>query len=218
MNEDLEPHPLDALVYGGGGHGKMVIEILRGMAKYRIAGLIDDGLTPGTSVAGVPVLGGSERLAELHASGIHTAFNAVAGVGNIATRVTVFERLLKAGFALPALAHPAAYVEATAHLADGAQLFAHSYAGSDAQIGFGVILSIGVCVPHDCVIGEYTNISPGTMLAGMVTTGLRVLIGMNATINIGLRIGDGARIGNGATIKKDVPAGTRVRAGHIWPE
>lgn len=84
MNLDLDPHPIDVLVYGGGGHGKMVIEILRGMAQYRIAGLIDDGLTPGSSVAGVPVLGGSASLPELYARGIHTAFNAVAGVGNIA--------------------------------------------------------------------------------------------------------------------------------------
>lgn len=132
--------------------------------------------------------------------------------------MAVFERLVGAGFELPPLMHPTAYAEATVQRAAGSQMFAHSYAGSDTQIGFGVILSIGVSVPHDCVIGEYTNISPGTMLAGMVTTGARTLIGMNVTINIGLHIGEGARIGNGATIKQDVPPGTRVRAGHIWPE
>jgi acetyltransferase EpsM len=214
----VDGDPLDVIVFGGGGHGKMVIEILRTLPRYRIAGLVDDRLPVGSSVMGAPVLGASDLLPELYSRGITTAFNAVAGVGNIAIRVAVFERLQKAGFSLPPLIHSTAYAEMTARRADGSQMFAHSYAGADAQIGFGVILSIGVSVPHDCVIGEYTNISPGTMLAGAITIGPRVLIGMNVTINIGLHIGEGARIGNGATIKKDVPAGAVVRAGHIWPE
>ena len=205
------------LVFGGGGHGKAVIDLLRALPAYQVAGVVDDHLAAGDAVMGVPVLAGSD-LESLCAGGIHLAANAVGGIGDISVRVRIFDRLVAAGFGFPTLVHPTAFVEPSARLAAGAQLFPHAYAGSDATIGFGVILNYGVGVGHDCVIGDYTNISPGAMLAGMVSIGSRVLIGMNATINIGVMVGEGARIGNGATVKKDVPPGGVVHAGHIWPE
>lgn len=209
--------PVDVLIFGGGGHGKAVIDLLRVLPGYRPAGVIDDALAPGTSILGVPVLGASATLAEVFAGGIRAAVNAVGAVADVPFREVIFERLAKVGFTFPTLVHPTAYVEPSARLADGVQLFPHAYAGSDAEIGFGVILNIGVTVAHDCKIGRASNISPGAMLAGAVTVGARVLIGMGATVNIGVQIGDGARVGNGATVKKDVPAGAIVRAGHIWP-
>jgi sugar O-acyltransferase (sialic acid O-acetyltransferase NeuD family) len=219
MNLDPDPHPaaVPVLIFGGGGHGKAVIDLLRALPGYAPAGVIDDHLAPGTAVLGVPVLGDSRALDEVYARGIRAAVNAVGGIGNIAVRDAIFEKLAGAGFAFPTLVHPTAFVEPSARLAEGVQLFPRAYAGSDAEIGFGVILNIGVIVAHDCKIGRTTNISPGAMLAGAVTVGPRVLIGMGVTINIGVQIGEGARVGNSATVKKDVPPGAVVRAGHIWP-
>ncbi len=215
--QPLPGSPAEVLVFGGGGHGKAVIDLLRALPAYRVAGVVDDRLTPGDAVMGIPVLPGGD-LKSLYRGGIVLAANAVGGIGDISVRVRVFDRLVEAGFGFPTLVHPTAFVEPSASLAPGAQLFPHAYAGSDAAIGFGVILNYGVGVGHDCVVGDYTNISPGAMLAGAVTIGARVLIGMNATVNIGVRVGEGARIGNGATVKKDVPPGGVVHAGTIWPE
>jgi acetyltransferase-like isoleucine patch superfamily enzyme len=55
------------------------------------------------------------------------------------------------------------------------------------------------------------------MVAGDAVIGDFTQVGMNATINIGVRVGRECLIGNGATIKKDMPDGTRVYAGAIWP-
>jgi sugar O-acyltransferase (sialic acid O-acetyltransferase NeuD family) len=194
-----------------------VIDLVRLLAAYRVVGVVDDNLPPGSSVLGAPVLGGSTRLEDLRAQGIRYAANAVGGIGNIQVRVGVFERLRLAGFEFPTLVHPTAFAEPSACLEPGVQLFPHAYAGSDVRLGFGVILNFGAGMAHDGVVGDYTNISPGTMLAGMVTIGERVLIGMNVTINIGLHVGAGARIGNGATIKADVADGAVVHAGEVWP-
>ncbi len=79
------------------------------------------------------------------------------------------------------------------------------------------IINTGAIVSHDCVLGDYTNLSPGAILAGTVQVGSGVLIGMGATINLEARIGAGARIGNGATVKSDVPEMGVVRAGTVWP-
>jgi acetyltransferase-like isoleucine patch superfamily enzyme len=40
---------------------------------------------------------------------------------------------------------------------------------------------------------------------------------MNATVNLNLTIGSSCIVGNGADIKADVPPGTRVWAGSVWP-
>lgn len=212
--------PFDAssiIVYGGGGHGKMVIDVLRGMHTYTIRGVVDDGRTSGELILGTPVLGGSDILAQLYDSGTRLAVNGVGGIGNIQVRIKVFATLAEAGFAFPVIVHPTAYVDSSAALAQGAQVFTHAYIGSDARLGFGVIANTGAIISHDCQVGDFTNISPGAILAGNVTTGAGVLIGMGATINLGVKIGAGAKIGNSATVKADLPAGSVVRAGTIWP-
>jgi sugar O-acyltransferase (sialic acid O-acetyltransferase NeuD family) len=206
------------VVYGGGGHGKTLIDLLRRLGTYQIVGVIDDGLPPGAQVMGLPVLGGAEILTELHARGIRLAINAVGGIGSLAIRVQVFHRLAEAGFVCPAVAHPSAVVEASAELSPGVQVFALAYVGSEAKVGYGVIVNTGAIISHDCILGNYVNISPGAILAGEVQVGSGALVGMGATVNLQVKIGAGARIGNGATIKADVPDKGIVRAGATWPE
>lgn len=219
---NLEPveagfDPTAIIIFGGGGHGKSLIDLLRLLGTYRLAGVVDDNLPPGEKALGVPVIGGSEALPALYAQGIRLAVNAVGGIGNIATRITVFQRLAEAGFACPAVVHPAAFVEPSARLSPGVQVFAHAYLGSDAHLGFGTIVNTGAIVSHDCRLGDYVNLSPGAILAGAVEVGSGALIGMGVTVNLEAKIGAGARIGNGATIKADVPEGGIVRAGTVWP-
>ncbi|HEX7975917.1 MAG TPA: NeuD/PglB/VioB family sugar acetyltransferase [Anaerolineales bacterium] len=213
---DFDPTAL--IIYGGGGHGKMLIDLVRALHAYRIAGVIDDGLSPGAKVLGVPVLGGGEALPELYAQGVRLALNAVGGIGNVAVRIQVFRRLAEAGFAFPAVVHPSAVVEGGAELAPGAQVLARAYVGSEARIGFGCILNTGSIVSHDCVLGNYATISPGALLAGEVQIGSGALVGMGVTVNLGVKIGERARLGNGATVKADVPPGGLVRAGRVWPD
>lgn len=209
--------PSALIIFGGGGHGKTVIDLVRALGTYRIVGVFDDGLTPGSDVLGVPVLGGEKDLGEWHSRGIHLAVNAVGGIGNPVVRVQIFEILEKAGFVFPALVHPSAVVERSATIEPGVQVFAHSYIGSAARVGFGSVINVGAIVHHDCVIGRVVNLSPGATLAGNVHVGNYAQIGMLATVNLKITIGENARLGNGCTVKSDVPSGGRVWAGIIWP-
>ena len=208
---------LRIVVYGGGGHGKTLIEMLRRLGSYQITGVIDDGLPTGTTILGTTVLGGADVLPDLYKQGVRLAVNAVGGIGNLAIRLQVFHRLAEAGFVCPAVVHPSAVVEASAALSPGVQVFAQAYVGSDTRVGFGGIVNTGAIVSHDCVLGDYVNISPGAILAGEVQVGSGALVGMGATINLQVKIGSRARIGNGATVKADVPENGVVRAGSIWP-
>lgn len=204
-------------MYGGGGHGKCVIDLVRAVGGYRIVGVVDDHRTVGESVLGMPVRGGRSALAGMRAEGIDLAANALGGIGDIEVRVAVSERLAAAGFACPALVHPSAVIEPYVVAPTGLQVFPRVYVGSDVVIGPDTILNTAVVVSHDCVLGAWVNLSPGALLAGGVHVGSRTLIGMGATVNVGVRVGRGARIGNGAVVKADVGDGVKVRAGTVWP-
>jgi acetyltransferase EpsM len=211
-------NPRALVVYGGGGHGKSLIDLILALGTYDLVGVIDDGLVVGSDVSGLAVLGGSEKLVELSERGVRQAVNAVGGIGDIGSRVRVFQILTTAGYVCPTVAHPRAYVETSARLAGGVQVFPQSYVGSEASVGFGAIINTGAVVSHDCNIGDYANISPGALLAGGVSVGESALVGMGVTINLNVAVGPEARIGNGAVVKSDVPARGIVRAGSVWPE
>jgi sugar O-acyltransferase (sialic acid O-acetyltransferase NeuD family) len=209
------PHPL--VIYGGGGHGKSVIDLIQSLGQYELVGVIDDALSSDSQILGVPVLGDASVLEELIGKGISSVVNAVGGIGDLDTRIKIFQVLQEAGFDFPTVIHPTATVEPSARLSPGVQILPQAYVGTEASVGFGVIVNNGAIISHDCQIGDYSGIAPGAMLAGEVRVEDRVQIGMGVTVNLRLSIGEGSRIGNSAVIKQDVPANTVVRAGSIWP-
>lgn len=209
--------PAALLIYGGGGHAKSLIDLIRLVGLYRIHGILDDGIPVGTRILDVPVLGGGELLPALRRQGIGKAVNAVGGIGSITPRLAVYEKLASAGFGCLTVVHPRAFIEPTATVGQGCQVFYNAYVGSDVQVGFGSIINTAAILSHDCRLGKYVNISPGAILAGAVVVGDRALVGMGATVNLGVSIGAGARVGNSAVVKGDVPENGIVRAGATWP-
>ncbi len=213
----FDPRSNQIIIFGGGGQGRVLVDLIRAAGVYQLAGVVDDGLPPGSDVLGAKVLGGAVLLPDLRQQGYRLAANAVGGIGNVDVRLKVFGLLHDAGFECPNLVHPTAFIEPSAMLEGGVQVLAKTYISSAAVVGFGTLINAGVIVSHDCRIGRCVNLSPGAALAGGVTVEDYAQIGMNATVNVGVRVGSRCIIGNGATIKGDVPPGMRVRAGHIHP-
>ena len=205
------------IIYGAGGHGCSLAALVRHSEGYEILGFLDDGLPEGMPVDGLPVLGGDEKLVELAQAGIRLAVNGVGGIGDLPARLSVYRKLAEAGFFCPSVIHRTAFLEKSARLADGVQVYPMAYVGVRVQVGYGCIINTGAIVSHDCNLAPYVNLSPGATLAGGVVVGEATLVGMRATINLNVSIGKRARIGNGATVKQDVPDGGIVPAGTIWP-
>lgn len=217
LNHTAPFDPTALIIFGGGGHGKAVIDLVRAMGTYHIVGIVDDGLPPGTEVLGVPVLGSSAVLPEWRKRGVQFAVNAIGGIGNVAIRLKIFDILADAGFYCPPIVHPRAVIERSAQLEAGVHVLPLAYVGSAVKVGFGTVLNAGSILSHDCVVGKVVNLSPGATLAGNVTLEDYVQVGMQATVNMGLTVGKGSRLGNGCTVKANVPPETRVQAGTIYP-
>jgi UDP-perosamine 4-acetyltransferase len=194
------------LVLGAGGHGKAVLDLLMAHGGWRIAGVVD-GAPRLAAVLGVPVLGDEATFPGLVAAGVTAAHPAI---GHNAQRIAAAARLLAAGFALPALVHPAAVIGHGATLHEGAAVLARAVVGPEARIARLALVNTGAIVEHDCELGEGAHIAPGAVLAGGVRIGAGAMVGAGAVIRPGVAVGAGAIIGAGAAVLADVPPGATV--------
>ena len=124
------------VIFGAGGHGRSLAALVQKMGDFDLLGFIDDGVPVGTEVLGLPVLGGREQLAKLAENGVRLAINGVGGIGDLALRLAVFDLLRQAGFHCPLVIHPTAFLEDSAVLADGVQVFPFAYVGTEVVGGF----------------------------------------------------------------------------------
>jgi len=212
--------PFDAnelLIFGAGGHAKMLIDLVRQADQYHLAGLIAETPPAGSEVLGVTVLGREDVAQSLYDKGVRLMVNGVGAIERNRTRLEIFTRMAERGFAFPHVIHPRAVVEPSAEIAGGVQIFGMAFVGSAARVGFGAVINTGAIVSHDCRIGDLAHLTPGVVLAGRVEVGVGALVGMGVTTSVGVKIGEWARIGNGARINADVPPNAIVQSGATWP-
>src|SRR5687768_18206802 len=74
---------MDVLILGAGGHGKVILDILRAAGEHKPVGFIDaDRSLAGTTVNGLPVLGPPNLLPKLRAN----VKGAIVAIGDNHTR------------------------------------------------------------------------------------------------------------------------------------
>jgi UDP-perosamine 4-acetyltransferase len=205
MSEHLFP-PQPLLLIGAGGHAKVVAEIARRDARFQLAGLI--GRQPrGTQIGGVAVLGDDDALPGLLAGGIRHAHVAI---GSNALRAKLSANLAALGFALVTLRSSSADLSPSARFGHGVVVMGGVVINAEAAIGDGSIINTRASIDHDCVIGRFVHIAPGSTLAGNVCVGDRSFVGAGATIIPGVTLGSDVIVGAGACVINDIPSGQIV--------
>lgn len=200
------------LVWGGGGHGRVVADLVRA-AGYAVAGFVDrDAARLGEMVepGGGRVV--ADEAAFLREAGQGRCANGADGVilavGDNRARHDCLLRV--SGLQAPALVHPSAVVSPSARLGRGTVVLPLAVVNAAARLGDAVIVNSAAVVEHDCVLGDAVHVSPGAVLAGGVHVGDRTWVGAGAAVIQGVRIGRDAMIGAGAVVIRDVPDGATV--------
>jgi sugar O-acyltransferase (sialic acid O-acetyltransferase NeuD family) len=195
------------VVWGGGGHGHVVIDLLRVLGGWDIAGVIDNLNPKGAVIMGVPVLGDADMLPALRNQGVE---NIVVAIGDCAARARMLKQALALGFRAPTLIHPSCILSPSARIGSACVLCAGSIVGAQTKIGDRVILNTRASVDHDNQIGDGTHVAPGAVVCGFVSVGRESWIGAGAVVRDHLSIGRRVMVGAGSLVLKDVPDGQTV--------
>lgn len=200
------------LVWGGGGHGKVVADLVRA-AGYTVAGFVDRDvgrLGQLVEPGGGCVVVDEEAFLRQAAGGrcANGADGVILAVGDNRARHDCLLRV--PGLLAPALVHPSAVVSPSARLGRGTVVLPLAAVNAAARLGDAVIVNTAAVVEHDCVLADAVHVSPRAVLVGGVQVGERTWIGAGACIIQGVRVGRDAMIGAGAVVIRDVPDGATV--------
>jgi sugar O-acyltransferase (sialic acid O-acetyltransferase NeuD family) len=199
---------MDVIIVGAGGHGRVVLDILRAAGKYAVVGFIDANQDlHGSEIAGLKVLGNLNLLPKLKSMGVA---GAIVAIGDNRVRRSYAEKLAAAGLTLVNAVHPSAVISPTAVLGQNVVVAAGVIVCTEARVGDSVILNSAAAIDHECEIGEAAHLGPGARLAGRVWVGEGAFIGIGANVLPCLRIGEHAIVGGGSLVRRDVPAGATV--------
>ena len=199
---------MDVIIIGAGGHGRVVLEILRLARQHNPVGFVDaDAGRVGLEAGGLPILGGINLLPKLRRQ---SARGVIVAIGDNRVRQRYAQAAVDAGFELVNAVHPAAVVSPTAVLGRNVVVAALAVVGTDAKVADSAIINTSAVVDHECEIGEAAHICPGAMLAGRVRVGQRAFVGLGAKVIPCLQVADDATVGAGAVVLADVPAGATV--------
>lgn len=161
QTEDRERAGMNLLILGAGSQGPVVKEIAEALGIFsRIAFLDDD---PYNKLAIGPLSSYRELRGEFTA--------AIPSFGDSALRREYFDKLSKAGYAIPRLIHPSATIsKSNVRLGVGVVVEAKVIIANDVSVGDNVILSAGCVLDRECIIEADSHVG----CACAVTRGSRV--------------------------------------------
>lgn len=142
------------LILGKGGFGTQLAELLLHSGRYAEAVFLDDN-APGCA----------GTLADLARPDLCAACpDAFAAVGSNRFRLELLQRLMDAGYRLPAFVHPAAFVAPSAQLGAGTVVLPFCFVGAGVRTGRGCILNAGALIDHGATLGDAVHAAPGSII------------------------------------------------------
>ena len=155
------------LILGAGQYGQVVRETAEAMGIFEEISFLDDNS---------PMALG--KLAN-YATFCNTYSHAFVAMGNPGLRLQWMEKLVNAGFELPVLIHPKAYVSPSAVLAPGTIVEAMAVVNTEAVVEKGGLICAGCVVNHNAHIMAACQVDCNAVVASnaIVPEGTKVFSG-----------------------------------------
>lgn len=199
------------VIIGGGGHAKVLIEILQLEGRYSPYAITDgDPSKRGNKILGIPIVGTDTELPKLLENNVQHFIVGTGSVGKNQVRKRLFNKGCKAGFEPLTALHPTGKISGSAHIENGTALMAGAIVNVDSKIGKNCVINSGAIVEHDCHIADHVYLSSGVCLSSTVKINCGAFLGIGATIKQTVQIGAWSIIGAGSVVLDDVPPKTIV--------
>ena len=191
------------MVIGGGGHAKVLLEILRRL-KFDVYAVVAPQVDMKCLLfKGLKHYVSDDAVLEYSTDQV-VLVNGVGSMPGNAIRQSIYDKFYHHGYEFLTVVSDLALVSSYCTLGVGVQVMPGAIINADTNIGDNSIINSGAIVEHDCKLGHNNHIAPGAVLSGGVVTGNYVHVSTGAKIIQGVHIGDYAVIGAGATLTKDL--------------
>jgi sugar O-acyltransferase (sialic acid O-acetyltransferase NeuD family) len=170
------------LIYGSKSFALTAAELAR-HCGHDVLGFVDDF----SQTSGVV---GDFNQATITYSTNDCGFLLAVGYSNLPARWEAWKRVRAAGYSLPSLVHPRAYVADSARIGDGCMVMAGSIVDVRAVLDEAVVVWPGACISHDCSIGRNTFVSPNAVVCGHTRVGAHCFLGAGSAIADGREVPD----------------------------
>ena len=189
----------EVVVVGYSGHAWVAIDIFISMG-WKVIGYCEK-VEKKKNPYGIKYFGNEQNSKTLALLKKQFVFPAI---GDNKQRAKVVEYLLSQKLTIANAVHSTAILSPNSFLGLGVMVGANVVVNSGSKIEDGVICNTLSVIEHECRIGKFAHIAPGTILCGNVKIGSRTLVGANSVVSPTIEIGDDVIVGSGSVIVKNI--------------
>lgn len=196
---------LNIVIFGAGGHAKVVADIILSTKKYNISAFVDDSKKI-QSIWNIPVISESDFFEKKITN------KGLVAIGDNFVREKVANKIknLLPNFIFITAIHPTAYVATDTQIKEGTVIMANSTINPSSIVGTHCIINTNSSVDHDCIIHDFASLAPNSCIGGNCEIGKSSAISIGATLFHRIKIGENVIVGGGSVVTKDMRSKTVV--------
>ena len=194
------------IIIGAGGHAHASIDVIEQCGKYSIVGLIVKKEKLASTVFGYPVLGTDKELKKISKK-IKYAFISVGQIKTSKIRINLYKKAIEAGFKLPIITSPHAYVSPRANIGEGTIIMHGAVVNANAIIGKNCIINTSCIIEHDVIVEDHCHVSTGAILNGKVFLGKGSFVGSGSVVREEVKIGSNCVISANIFLRQSLASG-----------
>jgi sugar O-acyltransferase (sialic acid O-acetyltransferase NeuD family) len=196
------------ILIGAGGHARSCIDVIEQEGKFKITGIVGIESELGLEVNGYEVIATDKDLSTL----VGRAQFALIALGQISSpdaRISLYQRVSKAGFGLAKVVSPSAYISPSAQIGKGTIVMHGAIINAGVKVGSNCIINSRTLLEHDAQVLDNCHISTGAILNGGVLVEEGCFIGSGTIIKEGVTIGERSVVGMGSQLRTNLTANSK---------
>jgi len=191
------------IIFGTGGHSKVIVDIIEKQGKYNIVGFIDEYRKKNTIILGYKVIGNDSTFKDIFFT--YEVYGGIIGIGDNSMRAKIRDKVIKVipNFNFVNCIHPKSTFGKDASLGEGNVVMAGAIINSSTRIENHCIINTNSSIDHDCIMLDFSSIAPNVTIGGNVKIGEYSAIGIGANIFHNVNVGCNCIIGGGSLVCRD---------------
>lgn len=197
------------VIVGAGSVGKfLAYNVNQFTETYEFIGFLDDDSNKQNQIiAGLPVLGTTEKLPELVQQNTAIAW----GIAFPKIKAQLVEKYKHLEAVFPSFISKAAWISNEVKIGKGCIIYPGSSINYETRIGDFVVMNMNCAIGHNASIHDFCSLAPGVNLGGYTTLGEQTDMGIGAATKQFIMIGSNCIIGGQAMVTKNTENGNSIK-------